>query len=512
MGVFVVRRLVVSFLILIASTFLMFALVSASGDPLADLRLDTSPNRQQKIEARIQQLHLDKSVPERYLIWAGGAAKCAVPGQDCDLGTTVRGQQVNDLLSQAILVTLRLVTSALVFAILLGVTVGIVSALRQYSGFDYTITFSAFLFFSLPVFWVAVLLKQYLAIGVNNWYDSAAIGWGVALVLSIVSGFTWGAIVGGSRERKWIVRGAAAVLSFALLEYLAAVNWFTHPALGPGLIIVLALGSAVVVTTLVAGLSRRKVLDACLVTAALGGVAQFFVTPWLSNPKWASWTNILLLAVIAVLVAAVVGYLMGGLDRPQAIRATILTALATGFFMVVDELLRAVPSYSDMVGGRILATIGSGTPNFDGTFWQKQLDTFTHLLLPTLSILLISFATYSRYSRATMLETMSADYVRTARAKGLTERTVVMRHAFRNALIPLTTLAAFDFGALISGAVITETIFGWRGMGVLFVNGLTQTDPYPVMGFYIVTAISVVVFNMLADIAYAYLDPRIRLA
>jgi peptide/nickel transport system permease protein len=512
MGVFVVRRLTVSFLILIASTFLMFALVSASGDPLGDLRLDTSPNKQQKIEQRVEQLHLDKSLPERYLIWAGGVVKCVIPGQQCDLGTTIRGQEVTDLLKQAIGVTFRLVTAALVLAIFLGVTVGIVSSLRQYSGFDYTITFSAFLFFSLPVFWVAVLLKQYLAIGVNNWYANPTISLGLAVVLSVLSGVTWGAIIGGDRRRKWIVRGAAAVLTFALLLYLEAVDWFTHPALGPGLILVLALASAVVVTTLVAGLNRRNVLNACLVTAAIGGVAQFFVTPWLQNPKWASWTNILLLAVVAVVVAAIVGYLMGGLDRPQAIRATILTALVTGFFIVIDQLLRAVPSYSDMVGGRILATIGSGTPNFEGTFWEQQLDTFTHLLLPTLSILLISFATYSRYSRATMLETMNQDYVRTARAKGLTERTVVMRHAFRNALIPLTTLAAFDFGALISGAIITETIFGWRGMGVLFVNGLGQSDPYPVMGFYIVTAISVVVFNMLADISYAYLDPRIRLS
>ena len=511
MGVFVVRRLTVSFLILIASTFLMFALVSASGDPLGDLRLDTSPNRQQKIEQRTEQLHLDKSVPQRYLIWAGGVVKCVVPGQDCDLGTTIRGQDVTSLLKQAMGVTFRLVTAALVLAILLGVTVGIVSSLRQYSGFDYTITFSAFLFFSLPVFWVAVLLKQYLAIGVNNWYADPVISLGFGVVFALLSGFTWGAVIGGDRRRKWIIRGVAAVLTFALLYYLQAVDWFTHPALGPGLIIVLALGSAVVVTALVAGLTHRSVLNACLVTAGVGGLAQFFVTPWLQDPKWASWTNILLLAVIAVIVAAVIGYLMGGLDRPQAIRATILTALATGFFIVVDQLLRAVPSYSDIVGGRILATIGSSTPNFDGTFWESQLDTFTHLLLPTLSILLISYATYSRYSRATMLDTMHQDYVRTARAKGLTERTVVMRHAFRNALIPLTTLAAFDFGALISGAIITETIFGWRGMGVLFVNGLAQSDPYPVMGFYIVTAISVVVFNMLADMSYAYLDPRIRL-
>jgi peptide/nickel transport system permease protein len=111
-----------------------------------------------------------------------------------------------------------------------------------------------------------------------------------------------------------------------------------------------------------------------------------------------------------------------------------------------------------------------------------------------------------------MLETLNQDYVRTARAKGLTERTVVMRHAFRNALIPLTTLAAVDFGAVIGGAVITERVFGWQGMGALFINGLLQTDPNPVMGFFILTAVAVVVFNLVADIAYAYLDPRIRLS
>src|SRR3954470_1339870 len=306
MSVFVVRRLTVSFLILIASTFLMFALVSASGDPLGDLRLDTSPNKQQKIEQRIEQLHLDKSVPERYLIWAGGVVKCVIPGQECDFGTTIRGQEVNDLLKQAIGVTFRLVTSALILAILLGVTVGIVSSLRQYSGFDYTITFSAFLFFSLPVFWVAVLLKQYLAIGVNNWYANPTISFGVAVLLALISGFTWGAIIGGDRRRKWIVRGAVAVLSFAILLFLETVDWFTHPALGPFIITVLAFASAVVVTTLVAGLNRRNVLYACLVTAAIGSVAQFFVTPWLQDPKWASWTNILALAVISALVAAVV--------------------------------------------------------------------------------------------------------------------------------------------------------------------------------------------------------------
>jgi peptide/nickel transport system permease protein len=216
--------------------------------------------------------------------------------------------------------------------------------------------------------------------------------------------------------------------------------------------------------------------------------------------------------VVAVVVAVAVGWLFGGLDRSQAIRATVLTALLTGFIIVVDIMLRTVNPYSRRVNGRIFATTGSETPNFSGTFWETQMDVLTHLILPTIAIMVISFAGYSRFSRASMLETMNADYVRTARSKGLTERTVVMRHAFRNALIPVTTLMAFDFGALLGGAVITETVFARKGMGSLFVTGLSQTDPNPVMGFYIVTAVSIVIFNMMADIAYAYLDPRIRLS
>jgi peptide/nickel transport system permease protein len=93
----------------------------------------------------------------------------------------------------------------------------------------------------------------------------------------------------------------------------------------------------------------------------------------------------------------------------------------------------------------------------------------------------------------------------------LTERTVVLRHAFRNALIPITTLAAIDFGAVIAGAIITETVFGWKGMGVVFVNGVDHSDVYQVMGVFLVTAIAVLVFNLIADITYAVLDPRIRL-
>lgn len=512
MAVFVVRRLFVSLLTLIVSSFLVYVLVANSGDPLGDLRTDTSPNKAEKIAQRRDVLNLDQPVPQRYVSWAGGVARCVVPGQGCDFGLNIRNQEVSTLLTQAATATLRLVTASLLLAVILGITVGVVSSLRQYSGFDYTITFAAFLFFSLPVFWVAVLLKQYLAIGANNWYEDPRIPPVVTGVLALLSGLTWGAIVGGNPRRRWIARGIGAAATFGVLSYLSAVDWFRFPSLGPGLIAVLAFGSAVGIAYLVAGLKRRAVLYSCLATAAVGSVVQFFVTPWLQDPLWSSWFNILLLLVVSGLVASAIGYFLGGVDKSPAVRAALMTAFVTGLLIVIDILLRTVPGYADLVNGRIVATVGEKTPNLDGTFWQEQLDIFTHLLLPTLSILLISFATYSRYSRATMLEVLNQDYVRTARAKGLTERTVVMRHAFRNALIPLTTLAAIDFGALIAGAIITEYVFGWQGMGSLFFGGLIRTDPNPVMAFYIVTALSVAVFNLLADIAYAYLDPRIRLS
>src|SRR3712207_3774449 len=96
-----------------------------------------------------------------------------------------------------------------------------------------------------------------------------------------------------------------------------------------------------------------------------------------------------------------------------------------------------------------------------GDFWMTGLDLFTHLLLPTIALTLLALASYSRYSRASMLEIMNQDYVRTARAKGVSERSVVTRHAFRNALIPLATLVAYDIGALIGGAIITEQVFAF---------------------------------------------------
>jgi peptide/nickel transport system permease protein len=184
-----------------------------------------------------------------------------------------------------------------------------------------------------------------------------------------------------------------------------------------------------------------------------------------------------------------------------------------GFIIMIDRMMYVWDDFvgSERVKGRPIATIGAMTPGLEGTMWVHMVDTFTHLLLPTIALILISFAGYTRYSRASLLEVMNQDYIRTARAKGLSERTVVVRHAFRNALIPIATIVAFDIGSIIGGAVITERVFGWTGMGALFQYGLDHVDPNPVMAFFLVTGSLAILFNLVADIVYAGLDPRIRL-
>jgi peptide/nickel transport system permease protein len=139
------------------------------------------------------------------------------------------------------------------------------------------------------------------------------------------------------------------------------------------------------------------------------------------------------------------------------------------------------------------------------------IDRVQHLVLPIVTLAVIAIAGYSRFMRASMLEVINADYIRTARAKGLVERRVVIKHAFRNALIPLATLAAIDFGTFFGGAVITETVFGLDGMGLYFVNSLSTGETYNVMAWLLITATMVVIFNLIADITLGFLDPRIRL-
>ena len=139
-------------------------------------------------------------------------------------------------------------------------------------------------------------------------------------------------------------------------------------------------------------------------------------------------------------------------------------------------------------------------------------DRLRHLILPVATIALVQLGSHVRYLRASMLETIGQDYMRTARAKGLQERIVVMRHALKNAAIPLVTVVALDVPELFVGALVTEQIFGWPGMGRLFWDAATRFD-YPVlMGILTVSSALIVLANLLADVVYGYLDPRIRYA
>ena len=502
MGWFIARRLIVSFFVLLASTFLMYVLTALSGDPLADTREMTGPQREQRIAELTERLNLETPVPLRYLMWLGGLFRG-------DLGLNREGQEVSTLLTQAMSSTLQLVMLATVLALFVGILIGIISALRQYSGFDYSVTFTAFIFFSLPAFVAATILKQYVAIGFNNWLADPVIPPVVIAVVALFGGLVLGSLTVGDRLQRLTAFAIGAGATAAVLIYLSVTRWFADPGLGLGLILPVSLIVAFTLTVLLVGLRSKGPLIGAGVTALIGSALYYPLFPLLNNP---TWPLLIGLAVVTVAVGAGVGFLFGGLERRPAMRVSALVGLITAGMIFADHFLRAFYDYKELTFNRPIATVGSNTPNFSGSFWQVTMDSATHLLLPTMALILISLATYSRYSRSSMLEVMNQDYVRTARAKGLTERAVVVRHAFRNGLIPITTLAAFDFGGIIGGAVITEDVFAWRGMGRLFFDGLDAVDPNPVMAFFIVTGGAIVVFNMIADITYAYLDPRIRLS
>ncbi len=160
----------------------------------------------------------------------------------------------------------------------------------------------------------------------------------------------------------------------------------------------------------------------------------------------------------------------------------------------------------------------TGLPLFPGggmyTLGQpfSVLDRIWHLILPVSMLAVATAATYTRYMRASMLEVIGQDYVRTAHAKGAAAGRVIFRHALKNAAIPVVTILALDLPVLFNGAVFTETIFSWPGMGRLFIESAFRVDYALLMAIILISAALTVFFNLLADLAYAYLDPRIRYA
>ncbi|GGP60586.1 ABC transporter permease [Saccharothrix coeruleofusca] len=328
---YIIRRLLISIPLLIVASFLCFGLTTAMGDPLAEWKLQ-KPRSEAEIALAYERTGYNQPFLDRYVDWAGDF----VTG---DWGETVvpgnAGKPVKEELLKAFGVTLRLIVAAELIALLLGMAVGVIGAVRQYSLFDYTATGIAFVMFSMPLFCVALIIKA-----------------------------------GGIEFNNW-------------LESIGAGRWLT-----------------------------------------------------MAGPP------------------------------------------------------------------------GEG---FSGSLGQQIYQYTGAYILPTICLVMIQFALYSRFQRASMLETLNADYVRTAQAKGVSQGRAIFKHAFRNALIPIITVSSLNFGAAFGGAVITETVFGWSGMGKFLVDAVTKLEPYQVLGFMMLTAVFIIVFNLIADVLYAFLDPRIRL-
>ncbi|MCL4860013.1 MAG: ABC transporter permease [Caldilineaceae bacterium] len=223
--------------------------------------------------------------------------------------------------------------------------------------------------------------------------------------------------------------------------------------------------------------------------------------------------NTLLLMGVAQLVIIIFGFAIGIISalRQYSVLDHIITAFSFVGYSMPIFFVALLSMYLFAVlfrewGLPYLPTVGMFEPAKGKTIGQVAL----HMVLPVMSLAVISVAAYSRYIRSSMLEVLSQDYVRTARSKGLREQIVLVRHALKNASLPIVTIIGLDIPLLLGGAIVTERIFAWPGMGRLFLDHVERLDVPVVMGILMLIAVAVVVFQIITDIAYAWLDPRIR--
>jgi peptide/nickel transport system permease protein len=499
--------------IVFGASFLAYNLEAYSSDPLSIFGESTEKNKGYLISKMIRDLQLDVPPPIRYFSWLrkilGGL------WGNFDMGLTRSNLHVTEVLAQAIPVTIKLVITSTFLAIILGISVGMITAIRQYSRFDYVMTFISFLLFSLPIFWVAVLLKEFMAIQFNDFLANPVIPPVFIFLASLIFGFIMAGFVGGKRKQFFSVVGGAALFAAVLLTFASATKWFINPSLGIFGVSFLALINAVIVIQLISGLDNRKGLYSGFGTAIAIAILYFPLQSMMSAS--ASFLNIIAIFAVTLAVGSTIGYFVSPIDRRVYIRIGFFTALMSTGPIILNRFMSEFPAYmnSDAVNGRPVPTLGQRndllTPEQIGNFWIAGLDTAVHLVLPTIALTLISFAGYVRFSRGSLLEVLNMDYIRTARAKGLSERTVIVRHGMRNAMLPLTTILVNDFAGLLGGAIITEGVFAWKGMGQLFNDALRSYDLNLFMGVFILGASLTVIANFVSDLLYGVVDPRIRI-
>ncbi len=221
----------------------------------------------------------------------------------------------------------------------------------------------------------------------------------------------------------------------------------------------------------------------------------------------------LLLVLCAVILAFALGTTLGVLaaKNPNGPLSQLITVLSLvgfaapvfwmGIMMVI--LFASVWPILPVSGMRSITSSGDSG-------WRDMLDVAQHLVLPTVTLALVYLAQYSRLARSSMLDVLGADFIRTARAKGLPERVVLYKHALRNALLPVVTVLGLQFGNVLAGAILVETVFNWPGLGRLAFESVLRRDYPTILGVLVFASIVVIVMNLVTDLAYRLIDPRIK--
>ena len=236
-----------------------------------------------------------------------------------------------------------------------------------------------------------------------------------------------------------------------------------------------------------------------------------------SDELWRRIGVSLRLLVIGSIVGTVIGVLVGawGAVRQYRMSDRVITALSlliisTPTFVLAGLLILAALRVNSVLGVQLFEYTGETSPDAVGGTWSQFVDRVQHLVLPTLTLALMAIAGYSRYQRNAMLDVLGQDFIRTARAKGLTRRQALFTHGLRTALIPMATLFAYSVAGLVTGAVFVEKIFGWHGMGEWVVQGISTQDTNIVAAITVFSGAVVLLAGLLSDVIYAILDPRVR--
>jgi peptide/nickel transport system permease protein len=236
-----------------------------------------------------------------------------------------------------------------------------------------------------------------------------------------------------------------------------------------------------------------------------------------SSEMWRRMGVTLRLLLIGSVLGGALGVAVGVISAVKQYKFTDYSATIASFvilsipvFLLAVLLKVGALQINNHVGHTLLYYTGEKTPGLTGNAWSRGVDRLQHFVLPTLSLVLGQVAFYSRYQRSAMLDVLGSDFLRTAQAKGLRRRDALVKHGLRTALIPMATFFAYEFALLFVGATFTEKLFGWHGMGEYFVDSVTKNDVNSVAGVTLFVGILVLIAGFLSDLAYAALDPRVR--